>query len=655
MKIFYALLFSLVTLPALSQSQFSMYRMNNNLPQGNMLNPALYPNYKVVIGLPVVSSMYFSFDNDNISFRDLFRTSETDSLALDTVSIFQKLKAAHRMKFHEELQLFYLGIRGKKSFYSFSIHQVGDFRFNYPGDLIGWAIRGPGHPAYSGKPLDFGNFYGRGMVYNKIALSYAREITPWLRIGARYNYILGVAAGQTSELTGSLSMGIDSVHISTGNVHVQTAGVDFFDQDNLSGKDYQNYLLNSKNRGMSIDLGAAYDVTDNITITAALNDLGYIQWKDYTRSYQVAPITYTFRGFDMLDYLNQDGGEQFMQAELDSLENLYDFTETAGGSFKTPLVGKFYAGINIKLLKVNHFSALVYFDMFQKKIDPAISLGYNLQVGRTLNATVGVTYQNGMISNVGAGIALKLTHLQFYAASDRANSFVYPARASKADIHMGMNLVFGKARVHNPPNKPNDKTKEPEPEPVKEEEVKEAEPVQETEPAPVQQDTTKQEPLAPVIEDAAPPIIEKQDVVADSVPSREAVTEPKVEEVKTETHPPAIVEETKPEPVKVEPAEVVEPEPRYEIVKKGSSRDELSPAHYVIVGAFKQKENASRYSKLLQDAGYENGFGFASEKNVYYVHVLRSADLNEAREKRDNFRKIKDFQFQASWVLTVQE
>lgn len=647
MKTLYALLFSLVVVSASSQTQFSLYRMNNNVPQANMLNPALYPNYKVVIGLPVVSSMYFSFDNDNLSFRDVFRTSETDSLALDTVSIFNKLEQTHRMKFHEELQLFYLGIRGKKSFYSFAVTQVGDFRFNYPGDLIGWAIRGPGHPAYSGHPLDFGNFYGRGMVYNKIALSYAREITPWLRVGARYNYILGVAAGQTSELSGTLSMSIDSVHISTGNVHVQTAGVDFFDQDNLDAKDYQNYLTKTKNRGMSIDLGGAYDLTDNITITAAVNDLGYINWKDYTRSYQVAPISYTFRGFDMLDYINQDAGDEFMQAELDSLENLYNFTETTGGSFKTSLVGKFYAGINIKLLKVNHFSAMVYFDMFQKKIDPAISLGYNLQVGRTLNATVGITYQNGMISNVGAGIALKLTHLQLFASSDRANSFLYPARASKADVHMGMNLVFGKARVHNPPKKPDSPKEEKvkDPEPVVEEKTVEPEeqtPVIEEQQQPVQQDTTVREDVArPAISETAPPLITPQQ----TEPADTATSAPALSTEQNQTAP----------PITTAPETVVEPEPRYEVIKKGSNRDELVAAHYVIVGAFKSKENANRYSNLLKDAGYDNGFGYASEKNVFYVHVFQSADLDTARQTRDRFRKLKDFQFQASWVLTVQE
>jgi hypothetical protein len=183
------IVFFLAAFQGLAQSEFSLYRMNANVPQASYLNPALYPNHKVVIGLPVISSLKFSVDTDGISFRDVFSSTETDSLSLDTVSIFKRLKDTNQLKFREEVQLFFLGIRGKRSFYSFSIQQVGDFRINYPGDLVGWGIRGPGHPAYSGKPLDFSNFYGRAMVYNKISLGYAREVTPWLRVGGRVFFI----------------------------------------------------------------------------------------------------------------------------------------------------------------------------------------------------------------------------------------------------------------------------------------------------------------------------------------------------------------------------------------------------------------------------------------------------------------------------------
>lgn len=613
MRFFLIIVLLIMVAPVMAQTEFSLYRLNGNLAQANMLNPAFAPNSKVIIGLPVVSSIHFSFDNDGIAFRDIFKNSETDSLAVDTVSLFSKLKASNQIRLNEAIQLFYLGIRGKKGFLSFAIHQVSETRFNYPGDLVGWAIRGPASQHYVGKPLDFSNFYGKSIVYNKISLNYARDITPHLRLGVRYNYLLGVAAAESERINGSLLMSADSVSLSTGTIQANTAGIDFFDQDNLNNSDYTNYLLKTKNKGMSIDLGATYDVTDRLTVSAAVNDLGYISWKDYTRNYRIDPITYTFRGFDVLDYINQEPGEEFLKSELDSLENLYNATETTGTKFKTSLIGKFYAGVNFKILKVNNFSALLYLDLFQKKINPALSLGYNIQLGRLLNATVGVTYQDGKINNVGGGLALKLTYMQIYATSDRANSFVYPARASRADLHMGMNLVFGKA------NKKDKVKKEEEEEPVVEEKKDSVvvEPVIETPPA----DTTQQT--------IAPPVIQPEEKAPDTTTVINEVAAPPV---------------TEPAPVRKD-----------EVVKKGTHEDELNVSHYVIVGVFKSKDNAERYSEQLKEQGYDNSIGFVSDKNVYHVHVFQSPDLEKTRQVRDQFRKLSGFQFSESWVLTVQE
>src|SRR5688500_12688866 len=107
------LLFGLVaTVAAWAQPEFSLYRFNATVPQANLLNPAFYPNHKVVIGLPVISSVYASAENDGMSFRDIFSNSESDSLLLDTVSIFKKLKDTHRIRINESVQLFYLGLRG---------------------------------------------------------------------------------------------------------------------------------------------------------------------------------------------------------------------------------------------------------------------------------------------------------------------------------------------------------------------------------------------------------------------------------------------------------------------------------------------------------------------------------------------------------------
>jgi len=79
-------LFAAVMLPFVvrAQSELSMYRLNATLPQANMLNPAFYPEHKVVIGLPVISSFYASVNNDGLAFRDIFVKTASDSLTLDT-------------------------------------------------------------------------------------------------------------------------------------------------------------------------------------------------------------------------------------------------------------------------------------------------------------------------------------------------------------------------------------------------------------------------------------------------------------------------------------------------------------------------------------------------------------------------------------------
>ncbi|MTI21585.1 type IX secretion system membrane protein PorP/SprF, partial [Fulvivirga sp. RKSG066] len=54
-------------------------------------------------------------------------------------------------------------------------------------------------------------------------------------------------------------------------------------------------------------------------------------------------------------------------------------------------------------------------------------------------------------------------------------------------------------------------------------------------------------------------------------------------------------------------------------LKKGKHLLELDYGHYVIVGAFSQFENAENYSDKLFQMGYENTFGYNSQKQLYYV------------------------------------
>ena len=611
-----AFLIAAVMLPLLgrAQSELSMYRLNATLPQANMLNPAFFPEHKVVIGLPVISSFYASVNNDGLAFRDIFVKTASDSLTLDTLGLPRKLKARQKLNVNNSIQLFYFGLRGKRSYFSLGVHQISETRFNYPGDVLGWAIVGPGNPLYAGRDLSVDHFKGRSLVYNQVSVNYTREINGRLRLGARFKYLMGIASGESTDATGSIHVSSDSIALRTGNLKANTAGVDFLNQKNLSTRDYVNYLLKSKNRGVALDLGAAYQLTNRITLSAAVNDIGYINWKDYTHSYSLNDVYYSFKGFNMLDYLNQQNGQQFLKKEADSLKNLYTFSEKKGDAFRTSLIGKFYVGVNYRILKVNNISALFYADLFKGKVDPAVSVAYNMQLGRTLNAVVSAAYRDGKFNNFGAGISIRLFHIQIYATSDRANSYLYPARAGSVDGHVGMNLVFGKPKKAEREKKEEKRDSIPQ---VKPDSVVNKEgTVQKDSVAAAAKDSV-QSPIAIV----QPPLVKEDSIIA--------------------------------APEKTEP--IALPPQKDQTVKRGNHPDDFPPGHYVIVGAFRNKQNAAAHNEVLRSEGYPSNYAFLSQKLLYYVYIFKSdGDLEAARAERNRVRSLQTHQFPDAWVLTVE-
>src|SRR5436853_7304885 len=95
---------------AFAQTEFSLYRLHTTLPQSNMINPAFAPRFKVVVGLPVISSTRVSADLDGVSLSNLFNNSGTESLSLDTLIIPDQMKEVNYVRVNQSIQLFYLGL-----------------------------------------------------------------------------------------------------------------------------------------------------------------------------------------------------------------------------------------------------------------------------------------------------------------------------------------------------------------------------------------------------------------------------------------------------------------------------------------------------------------------------------------------------------------
>lgn len=81
--------------------------------------------------------------------------------------------------------------------------------------------------------------------------------------------------------------------------------------------------------------------------------------------------------------------------------------------------------------------------------------------------------------------------------------------------------------------------------------------------------------------------------------------------------------------------------------------DELAPGHYVVVGVFIHLQNAREYTATLKRAGYPASVAFNPTKDQYIVHMHNASTIDEARQQRDQYRKMSRYSFRDTWVLTV--
>lgn len=617
------------------QGEFSLYNLNRSVPQAHQLNPAFRPDAKVVIGLPVLSSTHVSMDMDQLSFNRFFTETLEQSLTLDAENVSSLLREKNNFSVQSDVQMFFLGLNLGNNFFSFAINDRINSWLVYSKDMADLALFGNGDERTFGRTLSLDHMLLRQNLYHEFALGYSTTIADKLSLGARFKILSGVLNAQTEQVSGFIRTDADSIHISNSNVAFRSSGFNYFTEDLDILSMYRNTLpFVGGNSGIGFDFGAEYQINDRLSVSGSITDLGYIKWKENTESYSLDNVSYSFKGFDVIDLINGDGGNSdFIQNELDSLENLFTPNELENIVYKSSLVSNFYTGLDYKLGDNHHVGAQVYGKIAEGNITPEFGAYYSLRLGQVVNATVNASFRNGKIHAAGAGVSFDLGPIQLYGTTESVTSLINPQAASLVDARVGMNLKFGRKKRVN--NELVADEKEPEgPEDLAVEKAKLPGEIQTREVASSVFDISSNPPAmvaAIAIATAASPPLE----ITEEIDEDKRVP---VEEVKNEIEElPQIVEE-----------------PKVIVVQQGDHEDELELGHYIVVGAFLSKVNAQKYSNSLKSKGYDNEFGFLTEKDFYYVTVYKnSGNIEMAREVRNEYREKEDFLFPDTWLLSV--
>ncbi|MGB8491705.1 MAG: DUF5723 family protein, partial [Bacteroidales bacterium] len=454
------------------QSQNSQVMYFMNLPQNHLQNPAYRPPNLLYI-VPGVFGFDFTITNNLISFSDLF-TSDTEiskstlpflNAGFDNEKFLSEIKTRNYIEPQFSVQLLGFGIEATKNLYLY-LDIIDHFEGNFvvPRDMIRLAFLG--NQEFVGQTFNLSALKAEAMYYREIGVGFSLRTNPRLRIGARAKLLYGIAAADLK--TNSLALTVNDNQTNTLDadvlLNISAPIVYTYDNDHMiSGIDWDprleekggmaKFLTSIKNPGLGLDLGVEFDLTDRITLSGSVTDLGYIVWKKDINTLK-AQKTIQLEGIDFADIQNgsatiEDLGRSFQ----DSIKQAVVVSNSANTFTTFVPVGATVAG-KYKINDKFSVGLLSYTRIVNKQAKEAVSLSGNLNIGNIFSASLAYTACNYSYNNIGIGLAVRGGFTQFYFLTDRIplswktagnenQGITLPANWNMIQARFGMNLVFG--------------------------------------------------------------------------------------------------------------------------------------------------------------------------------------------------------------------
>lgn len=301
---------------------------------------------------------------------------------------------------------------------------------------------------------DMSNITATTSNYLELALGHARDITDKLGVGAKVKVLIGAAHAEARIDRMDISMSQNEWTIKQAG-HLQATSLLELTTDpetgEVTGYDFGNHF-GVAGFGLGFDLGATYEIIDNLTLSAALTDIGFMRWNNLTRAETDPDKGFIYTGFDNIGAQDDENGDNPFEQKADQLgEDLKALTkfyksdaQSLSNSLRTTLrVGAEYAvldnAISFGLLSTTRFSSYRTYTEGMAAI--------NFRPLSALHLTV-----NGSVSNMGSSVGAILNicapGFNFFVGTDyfatKYSKQFIPINHARANFSFGFNITFGK-------------------------------------------------------------------------------------------------------------------------------------------------------------------------------------------------------------------
>lgn len=454
-----------------AQQDLTLYNMRY-LHQSSFTNPAFFPECKVNVGVPAISGIYVSASNSGFVYKDAVTLGSDDSLTLTPITALDAMKDLNYLEQELRLDIIHFGFRIKsKNYIGVNVSLREQYRLIYPKDLFTLAFVGNGltpSEAQStfgsseygllGETANLDGFGIDATTWTEVGISYSRRLleNDALTIGVRPKILFGATniytrESQLSLYTNPTTYDLESqanlvintnVPGNDGSLELDSIEAFTIDPNNIEPGDF------FQNLGFGLDVGASYNITDKINVSASATDIGFITWKGNPQTFELVGGD-TFSGIQGIEdelLTAETTGDVQDSTILDILqEGLTDGYkyDTDLDKYRTWLTARYNLGLNYQVTDRSNVGLLLNGRVVKSKLRAAMTASYNFRLRKWIGFSANYSIYNGSFLNVGTGLSLNLFPVQGYIVFDNVLAPFIPHNTKNVMVRLGMNLTFG--------------------------------------------------------------------------------------------------------------------------------------------------------------------------------------------------------------------
>lgn len=351
-----AIIFICLGTAASAQSLHSGYFLEGYTYR-HLMNPAFAPERNYV-AIPVIGNINVGAQS-NVGLNTFIYPYGNNKLTtfmngnISSSEFLGKLKDNNRINTDLNMTLLSAGFRAWGGFNTIDINMRSTTSLNLPRGLFEFMKLGMNS---SNSVYEMDDLGISSNNYAEIALGHSRQINDKLNVGGKLKFLLGMGNVNLKMTDMKVQMAEDKWMVqANGEMNASVKGLTMPTKEeskkeinNPSEKDlidWSHIDLNSPGLtgfGMAVDLGATYKLREDLTLSAAVLDLGFISWSNTIKA-KTSNTPWEFKGFQNIAMGSDDAdGDKPLEDQLEDLgkdiENYASFHRSETGSSSTKAV-----------------------------------------------------------------------------------------------------------------------------------------------------------------------------------------------------------------------------------------------------------------------------------------------------------------------------